>query len=229
LLLSTHRQADGTDPFNTGKEVTMISGISSMSTASLSEMRQQMFNKIDSNSDGSIDKSEMSAFIEENASSLVSSIFGKQDTNQDSLISKIEFESEMAKLGQQMKQGNGMFGASGMSAPPPPEKVFDTADTNKDGVVTKEELAAVMGQGGGNIDQLFSQVDTDGDGSITRSEDKAFREKMATQMQQGNPSGTDTTALSGQDFQSKLLVSLLEKLASFADSSVKSTSASLYA
>jgi Ca2+-binding EF-hand superfamily protein len=154
----------------------MVSGISSASTASLSALRQQMFNKIDTNGDGSIDKSEMTALIEGNTSSLVSSIFGSQDSDQDGLISQIEFDSTMAQLGQQMKQGGGTSAASG--PPPPPEKVFDTADTNKDGVVTKDELAAVIGDGGGNIDELFSQVDTDGDGSITRAEDNAFLAKM---------------------------------------------------
>jgi Ca2+-binding EF-hand superfamily protein len=205
----------------------MISGISSLNTASLTETGKQLFNKIDANSDGSIDKSEMAALLEENTSSLVSSIFGSQDTNQDSLISQIEFDSGMAKLGQQMKQGNGMSGISGMSAPPAPEKVFDTADTNKDGVVSKDELAAVMGQGGGNIDDLFSQVDTDGDGSITRAEDKSFREKMANQVQQDNTSGTDTTAGFGQDWQSKMLSALLQGLATTTGSSSDSTS--LYA
>lgn len=100
-----------------------------------------------------------------------------------------------------MKQGKGMSGVSGIPAPPAPEKVFDTADTNKDGVVAKDELASVIGQGGCNTNKR----------------------------PQDNASGTDTTASSIQDFQSKMLNTLLEKLASFTNSSVKSTPASLYA
>jgi Ca2+-binding EF-hand superfamily protein len=135
-------------------------------------MRQKMFNQIDTNGDGSIDKSELTAMMPKNASSLVDEIFSKADSNQDSLISQIESSSALAKLGQGMKSNSaGMSGISGSNPPPPPEKVFDTADTNKDGVVTKDELSAVMGSQEGDIDKIFSTVDTDGDGVISRAEE----------------------------------------------------------
>ena len=208
----------------------MISGISSSSTTSLAELRQQMFNKIDSNGDGSIDKSEMTALIEQNSSTLVSSIFGSQDTNQDSLISQIEFDSGMAKLGQEMKGGKGAHGAQG-TPPPPPEKVFDTADTNKDGVVTREELAAVIGGGkDGNIDNIFSQVDSDGDGVITRSEDNAFLAKMKTQGPSSTTaSGTDAGSIQSVDFQSQLFTALVQVLTSSTSVSAFGSSTSLLA
>ena len=89
----------------------MVSGINSFSTASLSEMRQKMFNKIDTNSDGSIDKTEMSALLQQNTSqdtsSLVDKIFSTQDTDQNGLISLIESSSAMEKLGQEMKKSGG--------------------------------------------------------------------------------------------------------------------------
>jgi|WetSurMetagenome_2_1015567.scaffolds.fasta_scaffold204127_1 Ca2+-binding EF-hand superfamily protein len=210
----------------------MVSGVSSISTSALTQLWQQMFSKIDTSGDGSIDKSEMTALIEgntsseESTSSLVSSIFSSQDTNQDDLISQIEFESSMAQLGHKMKQSGSMSGASGMSGPPPtPEKVFDTADTNEDGVVTKDELAAVMGNGGGSIDEMFSQVDTDGDGEITRAEDEAFRAKMSAQMEQGNTSrATGTSSDQNQNWQVKMLSALLQSLTASAGSSGETTS-----
>ncbi|MDD2710625.1 MAG: EF-hand domain-containing protein [Verrucomicrobiae bacterium] len=55
-----------------------------------------------------------------------------------------------------------------------PTQVFDTADVNKDGKVTQEELAKVVP----NASDVFSLVDTDGDGSITKTEDDAWLEKM---------------------------------------------------
>ena len=150
----------------------MVSGINSSSNVSISQMRQKMFNQIDTNGDGSIDKSELTAMMPKNASSLVDEIFSKADSNQDSLISQIESSSALAKLGQGMKSNSaGMSGISGSNPPPPPEKVFDTADTNKDGVVTKDELSAVMGSQEGDIDKIFSTVDTDGDGVISRAEE----------------------------------------------------------
>jgi Ca2+-binding EF-hand superfamily protein len=212
----------------------MVSGISSsssFSTASLSEMRQKMFNKIDTNSDGSIDKTEMSALLQQsttqNTSGLVDEIFSKQDTDQNGLISLIESNSAMEKLGQEMKQGGGISAVSGM--PPSPEKVFDMADTNKDGVVSKEELAAVIGQNGGNIDELFSKVDTDGDGFISRTEDETFRQQMTEGMGQKAVADSGTTRVSGssQSWQNDLFGSFLKGLTAASGSSSESTS--LYA
>ena len=84
--------------------VSGISGFGSFNAASLSEMRQKMFNQIDTDSDGSINKNELSALAGQNASSLVDEIFSKMDTEQDSLVSMIEFDATLAKLEQQMKQ-----------------------------------------------------------------------------------------------------------------------------
>jgi Ca2+-binding EF-hand superfamily protein len=203
----------------------MISGISSSNAASLSEMRQAMFNKIDTSGDGSIDKSEITALIEQNTSTLVDGLFGNLDADQDGLISQIESDSGLAKLGQQMKHGRpGMSAVSG-TQPPPPEKVFDTADVNEDGVVSKEELAAVIGQNGGNIDDLFSKVDTDGDGVISRTEDETFRQQMTEGMQK-EIADSGTTNISGfsQSWQNELLGALLKGLTAAAGSSGESTS-----
>jgi Ca2+-binding EF-hand superfamily protein len=204
----------------------MISGISSSTAASLSEMRQAMFNKIDTSGDGSIDKDEMTALIQQNTSTLVDGLFGNLDADQDGLISQIESDSGLAKLGQQMKHsGAGMSAVSG-TQPPPPEKVFDTADVNEDGVVSKEELAAVVGQNGGNIDDLFSKVDTDDDGVISRTEDETFRQQMTEGMQQKEAANSSTTNISGfsQSWQNELLGALLKGLTASTGSSCESTS-----
>jgi Ca2+-binding EF-hand superfamily protein len=170
--------------------VSGISGFGSFSTASLSEMREKMFNQIDTSGDGSIDKSEFAALAQKNSSSLVDELFSNMDTDQDSLVSMIEFDSTLAKLEQQMKKGDsGMQAMSGM--PPPPDKVFDAADTNGDGTVSQDELTALLGEKGADV---FSQVDTDGDGQISRAEDEAFRAKMDDQMSKG---GSGMSAMSG--------------------------------
>lgn len=207
----------------------MVSGISSSSAASLSEMRLKMLDQIDTNGDGSIDKSEMSALLQQDTSSIVDELFSNLDTDKDNLISQIESNSGLAKLGQEMKKGGaGMSGVSG-PPPPPPEKVFETADTNKDGMVSKDELSAVMGSNGNDIDKLFNDVDTDGDGLISQTEDEAFRAKMPEQMQQqvSSSSSTDGVTALSQDWQSGLFNALLKGL--FASTSSTDTSTSLYA
>jgi Ca2+-binding EF-hand superfamily protein len=213
---------------HTRKEIAiMVSGISSSSTASLSEMRQKMLSQIDTNGDGSIDKSEMTTFVQQNTSSIFDELFNNLDTDKDNLISQIESNSGLAKLGQEMKnRGAGMPGVSG---PPPPEKVFDTADTNEDGMVSKDELSAVMGSNGDDISKLFNEVDTDGDGLISRTEDEAFRAKIPEQMQQSvsSNSSTDSVTDLSQDWQSGLFNALLNSL--FASASSTNNSTSLYA
>ncbi|MEI7638783.1 MAG: EF-hand domain-containing protein [Syntrophus sp. (in: bacteria)] len=284
-------------PLNQRKENVMVSGVSSFSSstaASLAEMRQKMFKSVDTNSDGSIDKTEMSALFQQNTSSIVDSLFTGLDANQDDLISMIESDASLAKLGQSIKNsGDGMAGVSGMpppdkvfdaadtdgdgsvtkeelasvigeggadelfskidtdgdslisraedetfresmagasgtqAPPPPPDKVFDTADTNQDGIVSKEELAAVMGSG--NIDKLFSKIDTDGDNFISRSEDETFRKNMTEEMQNNTSSKSDLNNINDfvQDWQSKMFEALLNGLNAATSSSQKSTS--LYA
>jgi Ca2+-binding EF-hand superfamily protein len=212
----------------------MVSGISSssnFSTAALSQMWQKMFNKIDTKGDGSIDKTELSAFLQQttaqDTSSFVDEIFSKLDTNQDDLISQIESNSVLAKLEHEKKSsGTDMAAMSGM--PPAPEKVFDVADTNKDGVVSKDELAAVMGQSGEGIDEIFNKVDTNGDGLISRAEDNAWLKQMDRRMQQNEPGNTSTNDISsfGQSWQRKLFDVLLKGLSATTGSTGESTSLS---
>ena len=49
---------------------------------------------------------------------------------------------------------------------------WDDVDTNKDGNISKEEAAANPG-----LSQVFAQADTDGNGSLTKDEYKAFVSK----------------------------------------------------
>jgi Ca2+-binding EF-hand superfamily protein len=212
----------------------MVGGISSssnFSTSALSEIWQKMFNKIDTKGDGSIDKTEMSTFLQQNttqdASGFVDEIFSKLDTNQDDLISQIESNSVLARLEHEKKGSDTDRGAiSGM--PPAPGKVFDVADTNKDGVVSEDELAAATGQSGAGIDAIFNKVDTNGDGLISRTEDETFRKQMTERMQQNESanSGTNDISSFSQNWQRKLFDVLLKGLTATAGSTGEATSLS---
>ena len=170
----------------------MLSGINNLSTASPSEISKQIFSQIDTNSDGAIAKTEIVDLIQQNMDTIVNGIFGKFDTDQDGIINQIESDSGMAKLGQEMKNIGGILAASGSPHPVPPEKVFDMADTNKDGVVSKEELAGAI-QNGGIIDNLFSKVDSNTDGLISFTEGDTLRK----QIQQKETANTGTNNNSG--------------------------------
>jgi Ca2+-binding EF-hand superfamily protein len=205
----------------------MVSGISSpssFSSISSSEMMQKIINTIDTNSDGSIDESEMSTLIKEATSSLLDLIFRKQDIDEDSASSLIESNSDLAKLGQEMKNGDDISALSGTLLYS--EKVFDTADTNQDGVVSKDELSAVTGKNGDDIDDLFVKVDTNGDGIISRTEDEAFRTEMMEQIQENESAESGTTDISGigMNWQRGIFEALLKVLTAAAGSSNESTS-----
>lgn len=160
----------------------MVDGIGSSTnsvSAALQQMRQNIFNKTDTDGDGFLSKIEMSANAPKNGPS-VDDIFGAFDTDGDELISQTEFETGLAMYGQQKQVGFSMKMGM-MGGPPPAEEEesdeFSILDTNGDGVIDMEELAADLEEKGITADasQLFSQIDTDGDGQITSTEFNSSR------------------------------------------------------
>jgi Ca2+-binding EF-hand superfamily protein len=96
------------------------------------------------------------------------------------------------------------------------DKMFDALDTNEDGVVDANELAAASKKGSeskgtGKSDDLFSKIDSDGDGKISRAESDAFKQKMSDQMkgtmlqiQENGVSASDGTQSGEDDMFTKL-------------------------
>jgi Ca2+-binding EF-hand superfamily protein len=154
----------------------MISSIgSSNSMYSMTQMRQQMFSKIDTNGDGKHDKTELAAMVANGPTGApsVDDILGSFDTDGDGAISESEFNA-----GQEQNQARGAGGP-----PPPPmgnmsstdfiKQLFSDSDTDEDGVLSADELSSMVTNGpagGPSADELLSKLDTDGDGSINESE-----------------------------------------------------------
>ena len=74
-----------------------------------------------------------------------------------------------------------LFGAGAVLAQPAPEKAppvaggkfFDATDTNKDGVLTKDEWLAA-----GRRPEGFAMMDLNKDGKVTRAEGRAAMQKV---------------------------------------------------
>jgi Ca2+-binding EF-hand superfamily protein len=155
----------------------MISSIGSSTNTyqtQMAQMRQNMFNRIDTNGDGKHDKDELAAMVANGPSGGPSAdeIISAFDTDGDGAISESEFNT----VQDQQTQGAG-------GPPPPPmgnisseefaKQLFANSDTDGDGLLSADELSAMAAkgpEGGASAEELMTKLDTDGDGSVSESE-----------------------------------------------------------
>jgi len=191
---------------------------------SLEQMRQAMFQNMDTDGDGTLSKSEFEAGAPANKSNNsvdVDQIFSSLDTNQDGVIDEDENNAAMEQFENNMKALSG-FGRG--------QDLFARMDTDGDGTISKSEFEAASPDAASGdtsmADKIFSELDTNQDGVIDADEDKAAREKMAANMPPPPPppdaseSSSDSTASGGgsddDDWgstKSALLAKLLEDFA----------------
>ena len=168
--------------------IDMVSGIGSsgfsMGDMGVSSMRRpdpkEIFKKIDANEDGSLDASEVSTF-EEEMKKRVGSGGGRKppslmeaDTDSDSKISLDEFTAGVEKMRPSGpppggKAGGGMDISSLLEALQSGESDdgSDSLDTDKDGTVSPDELAAGMKTFMQNVLKAYSQGTGSGSGSTS--------------------------------------------------------------
>jgi Ca2+-binding EF-hand superfamily protein len=144
--------------------------------AQRSQMQAKMFAKVDSNSSGGVDKTELQSLIDDVAkktgvtnSNSTDALFSKMDANSDGSLSTDE-------LGKGMKDIM------------PPPSTMDFAQSRSD-------TSGSSGQ-----DDLFAKVDTDGNGSVSKDELQSLMDKMAT----NSDTSTPATATSSSDLFAKL-------------------------
>lgn len=156
-----------------------ISGVSSSGDAwanmkaQRSQMQAKMFTKVDTDSSGGIDKTELQSLIDDVAkktgvanSSSSDELFSKMDADSDGSLSQDE-------LGKGMKE----------ILPPPSTMDFAQSRSNSSTSSGK--------------DDLFSKVDTDGSGGVSQTELQTLMAKMASDSGSGSTTATsDTTASS---------------------------------
>jgi Ca2+-binding EF-hand superfamily protein len=121
--------------------------------AAASSMRQRMldkmFNKADSNGDGSISQDEFTAMFSKIKARMhqadgagnmptAADLFKQIDTDGNGSISKEELGAFMDKMKAQRMQAEGAGNASSVA------DLFKQADTNGDGTISKDEFSAMM-------------------------------------------------------------------------------------
>lgn len=230
------------------------SSSSSFDLSALKKMQEEMFKAVDSNSDNTIDKAELTAFqqVQQSDSSQggtsVDDLFATMDTDNDGAISRLESDAQIARLAQQMetRQRNGESDPAAALK----DKVFTTADQNGDGAISQDELTTMLadsGQDGTDVAQMFAALDANQDGSISKSEsDTAIDEAGRQRHAQGAPpppppsdtsSSSETTSSTtifdamdtnedGTVSASELLAALASGKSSSSDSSSSDSSSS---
>lgn len=179
----------------------MVSGISQAS-----QMATQLFSRIDTKSQGYIEKSDLaSAFSQISSSSTSSSgsasssasasvddVFSALDSNSDGKVTKDEFASVLAQLQEQMdsqrvqggEQGGGQGGPQGAGGrPPPPPPGNDSGFTEDELSSQLDAIGSSDAQASSMISTIisnFEAADSDGDGKVSFAEAQAYDQSSKT-------------------------------------------------
>lgn len=121
------------------------------------KMQEKLFAKADTNGDGAIDKTELTTLMESTGtdqSVSADDLFSQMDADGDGQISQQEAKDTASQLLEDLRSQFMQSGMGGMPPPPP----------------------GGGGPGGMDEEEMFTSIDTDGDGSISKTELSAFFE-----------------------------------------------------
>lgn len=183
----------------------MVSSISSTSSIS------QLFAKLDSKSQGYIEKSDLvSAFSQISTdSSEAEGVFAALDSDSDGKVTESEFSTTLSKLQEELDSQfdsmrldgfSGTQGAGGMAGMPPPPPPED------DSGFTKDQLSSQLEEIGGtdseraslisNIVANFEAADTDGDGKVSFAEAQTYDSESKSSATASDSTSTKTSSTS---------------------------------
>jgi len=177
-------------------------GSAGLSTISLTQQRQQLFDKLDANADGGLDETEFLNGAKAGDSStstakesVAKQLFSSFDGDGDGKLTQDELETGFQKLSDQMRAT--LIEQQETSRPnrPSPEEFFAKLDANSDGGIDESEFidgAPKNGRGPSEAElkEKFAAFDTDGDGSLTAEElDTGFKNSRPSGPPPGGPQG----------------------------------------
>lgn len=162
-----------------------ISGLGStmnmMGTANMNRPdKQQMFNKVDTDGGGTIDKVELSTLAKELLEKTgveinVDEAMTTYDTDGDSALSQEEMD-EMMKASMPVPPPPPMMGETEGMEPPDKAEMFASIDTDSSGAISEEELTTFLEQLKEDTgierdaEEALTSYDTDGDGVLSQEE-----------------------------------------------------------
>lgn len=156
-----------------------------------SQMQTKMFAKIDTDSSGSVDKTELSAMLSKVSQKAgvtvggdTDATFTQMDSNTNGQLSSDELAKGMQSLQpppstMDFAQSRGANGTSGTDQSGDRDDLFGKIDTNGDGAVDQTELTAltdkIKADTGKDTTDMFAKLDADKDGKLSQTEFEAGR------------------------------------------------------
>ncbi|UCV19096.1 EF-hand domain-containing protein [Ferribacterium limneticum] len=191
----------------------MLSGINQAS-----QMASMLFSKLDTKSQGYLEKSDLAAAfsqITSNASQSTSStsaedVFTALDSNSDGKVTKDEFATVLAKLQESVSSqfGGPMQGPGGMPPPPPADDAgftkeeltsqlesVDSSDTKRTELINK-------------IVENFEAADTDSDGKVSFKEAMAY--DKSTESTSASDTGTATATTTANNSDAEVMMKIMQ-------------------
>ncbi len=219
----------------------MVSSISNSTSIS------QLFTKLDTKSQGYLEKSDLvAAFAQisgDNSSSSADQVFQALDSDSDGKVTESEFSSSLSKLQEELDsqfnqmrmQGHGGHGPQGMGGMPPPPPQDDAGFTKEELSSQLEEIGSTDSKRASFISKVvenFEAADTDSDGKVTFSEAQAYNsQSSSTSSDVTDTSGsTTTTASASANSEAQVMLKIMQLMhaySSFNDNSSKSAISSL--
>jgi Ca2+-binding EF-hand superfamily protein len=201
----------------------------------------QLFAKLDTRSQGYLEKSDLvSAFSKiaaDSSSSTAEDVFAALDSDSDGKVTESEFSTTLTKLQEELDSqfnqmrlqghgGHGPQGMGGMPPPPPPQN---------DAGFTKEELSSQLEEIGSsdsertsfisNVVNNFEAADADGDGKMTFAEAQAYN--SASESTSETASSTSASSANSDAQVMFKIMQLMHAYGSFNDNSSDSALSSL--
>lgn len=131
----------------------------------------EMYDKMDADGDGAVTQEEfVAARPDDVTEEMAANLYNSFDTDTSGSLTESEFETAMKQAPPPPPPPPG--GVGGMGSSTEESQTFSELDTNQDGVVSAEELAAARPEDVSEemAANLFKSLDTDGSGGLTETE-----------------------------------------------------------
>ena len=202
----------------------------SSGSAYAAKMTAKLMKKIDTDGDGSITKTEMAAFAQQQSGSGldVNKLFAKADSDGNGSISSSELSSAIEKVGKHMRTHGG---EQPLNPTDMAKSMISKLDTDGNGTLSQSELEAMKNANGKgpSATDIMKESDANSDGQLTVDELAAGMAKHAPKgppPQDGSAGSSVISGTSASQSKYDTAIALLKALQESDNSDTSSSSSS---